>query len=260
MRVVHCGPAGGTFDAFEALMRGQDLMYNFVTCQGRAVPEGLAGLFLDSGAFQAWKRGTSIDPEALAAWYDRHDTALAKMALDVIGGSEEAQGANLRLMESLGQNVVPVFHGPHCESWRWFDGLCERYPLVAIGSVLPDNTSSDATEWLAQVFDRICDSDSGIPRVAIHGLRLASRVRDFPFASVDSSTWIRASKNGRGPTAGGGQTDKPWRTCAELQEEWIRFYAWVPKCERWVPRRSRVTRVEIVRPDTGQLTFLSEAL
>lgn len=240
MRVVHCGPAAGKFDDYEALMSSQWVMYNFVTCKGRRVPSGIRGLYLDSGAFQAWKRGTTIDPDAYAeycaAMREAHGLAIPPMQIDVIGGTEEQQRANLRLMDRLGLDVTPVFHGPNCESWHYFDELCERFPVVAIGSVLPDNTSDLATEWLSQIFDRVCDPETGLPRVKLHGLRMASRVRDFPFASVDGSTWVRASKNGRGPTKDGGQVDRPWKTTAHLCAEWVRFYDWVPKCTRWIPR------------------------
>lgn len=234
-------------------------MWNYVTCRNVPVPDGIASLDIDSGAFQQWRRGIQPNIERVAAYYDQFPNARLKMMLDVIGGTEQQQRNNLAIMESMGQRVTPVFHGPHCESWEWFDELCERYPVVAIGSVVPDNTSSAATDWLSQVFDRICDRD-GVPRYKIHGLRMASRVRDFPFDSVDGSTWIQASKNGRGPDIRGSQVDRPWQTCEQLQAEWVRYYDYVPKCERWIPRRFRSLYVlPTPKPDAvGQLAMFGE--
>jgi hypothetical protein len=145
-------------------------------------------------------------------------------------------------MEKAGQSVVPVFHGPGLESWAWFDELCERYPLVAIGSVIKDNTSAKATAWLNDVFARVCDRHTGLPRVKIHGLRMTSRMEDYPFASVDGSTWVTAAKNGAIP-AEHGQVRAPWLTDRERKELWIKAWERIPKCERFSFDNERAQRV-----------------
>lgn len=236
MKVYFVGPPGGTFDAFEALMQGRRVMYSFATCRSTPVPEGIEGYALDSGAYTAWKQGRRVNMDRLVEWYERHDSADFRLMLDEIGGSEMEQRRALYEMERAGQDVVPVFHGPGCESWRWFDELCERYPLVALGSIVKDNTSEAATRWLMDVFDRVCDRETGLPRVALHGLRMTSRMSDFPFASVDGSTWVTAAKNGRMPTRR-GQTEAPLGfASADLQEMWVRAWDAAPKCERYYPR------------------------
>lgn len=237
MNVYFVGPPGADFATFQQQMQGKRVLYSFATCQGRDIPEGAAGYCLDSGAFTAWKQGRRIDMDRLLAWYERHDTADFKLALDVIGGSEADQKENLRIMEQGGQAVVPVFHGPGLESWRWFDELCERYPLVAVGAVTPRNTSEATERWLRQIFNRVCDQKTGVPRVRIHGLRMCVRMSQFPFASVDGSAWVTAAKNGRMPAAGGTrQTTAPeWMDRVELQNRWIRAWTDAPKCRAYRP-------------------------
>lgn len=241
MRVYFVGPPSGTFSDFEKLMQNQYVLYSYATCRYMQVPQGSAGYCLDSGAFTAWKKGKKVNMDRLIEYYEKHDTADFKLMLDVIGGSEAQQKQNLRIMEQAGQDVVPVFHGPNCESWKWFDELCERYPLVAIGSILPKNTSVAATLWLREIFDRICDPQTGKPRVAIHGLRMTSRMSDFPFSSVDGSTWVTSAKNGNMPTRNGRITAAPIGfSCADLQAMWVKAWTHQPKCEVYFPSKSSV--------------------
>jgi hypothetical protein len=238
MRVVHCGPAGCPFPEFLDLMTGQSVLYSFWTCRNREWPTTAAEMVGDSGAWHAFQNDVTIDIDALVAWYASRPFTY-KFGLDVIGGAEDQQRENQRILESHGLDVVPVFHGPNLEPWSYLTELVERYPIVGLGSTCPDNSSAIAQEWFAQCFDRICDAN-GRPRTRIHGLRCAHAqlVQTFPFWRVDGSTWAVASKNGRGPTLR-GQTDMPWMTTRELQRQWVRFFDYVPKCTTWVPRQLR---------------------
>ena len=237
MKVYFVGPPGSDFVTWEQQMEGRRVLYSFATCHGLDVPAGAVGYCLDSGAFTAWKQKRTIDIDRLTSWYERHDTADFKLTLDVIGGSESDQKENLRILERNGVDVVPVFHGPRLESWKWFDELCERYPLVAIGSVIPSNTSPLVTHWLQQIFNRVCDKDTEQPRVRIHGLRMCARMSEFPFDSVDGATWVIAAKNGRMPAADGLRqtTAPPQLTSRELQSMWIESWTNAPKCQRYRP-------------------------
>lgn len=241
MNVYFVGPPGSDFATFEQQMQGQRVLYSFATCRGLDVPEGAAGYCLDSGAFTAWKQGRSIDIDRLTAWYERHDTADFKLTLDVIGGTEDQQKENLRILEKNGQDVVPVFHGPGLESWRWFDELCERYPLVAIGSVLPRNTNRTVEAWLHDIFKRICDPVTGAPRVRIHGLRMCVRMAEFPFSSVDGSAWVTAAKNNRMPAGNGTRQTRapPGMSRLDLQHRWIMAWTSAHKCSSYQPKKEQ---------------------
>ena len=238
MKVYFVGPPGSDFATWSMQMEGKRVLYSFATCYGREVPDKATGYCLDSGAFTAWKQGRRIDIDRLTAWYERHDTADFKLTLDVIGGTEAQQRENLHILERNGQDVVPVFHGPRLESWRWFDELCERYPLVAIGSVVPNNTSPQVTHWLQQLFNRICDPKTGKPRVRVHGLRMCIRMAEFPFDSVDGATWAIAAKNGFMP--GGVHGLRQIKAPAgidrlTLQNMWIKSWTEAKKCRTYKP-------------------------
>ena len=242
MKVYFVGPQSSSFAEYENLMEGKHVLYSYATCRYQDVPSKASGYCLDSGAFTAWKKNKKINMDKLIEYYERHDTADFKLMLDVIEGSESQQKQNLRIMEQAGQDVVPVFHGPNCESWKWFDELCEKYPLVAIGSIIPKNTSQEAANWLDQIFSRVCDKSTGLPKIAIHGLRMTSRMSEYPFASVDGSSWVTGAKNGRMPTRGGGQTDAPYGfSRSDLQQMWIKAWTHQPKCDRWFPKTAAQT-------------------
>jgi hypothetical protein len=221
---------------FEEQMRDKHVLYSYATCRSTPLPSTIAGYCLDSGAFTAWRRGTPVDIDKLVRWYDRFDRADFKLTLDVIGGTEAQQNENLRILESNGQKVTPVFHGPGLESWRWFDEMCEKYPLVAVSSVLPSNTSPQVTQWLQQLFNRICDRTTGLPKIKLHGLRMPIRMGDFPFASVDGSTWVTAAKNGAMPAgpASVQQVRAPiGMDCLDLQNAWISAWQAAPKAQTY---------------------------
>jgi len=240
MQIYYVGPPGSSFSHFSDLMQRRRVLYSYATCRYDTVPEGAAGYCLDSGAFTVWKKGKTIEMERLLRWYEQRDTADFKFALDVIGGDEADQRRNLRIMEIEGHDVVPVFHGPGMESWKWFDELCEKYPRVAIGSVLPKNTSKAAAKWCGEVFSRICDKHTGEPRVKIHGLRMTAQMMDFPFASVDGSTWTTGAARGRMPlrhgTRGTSAGAAPKHlTRHDVQRLWVEAWENCPKPTRYFP-------------------------
>lgn len=235
MKVYFVGPPGSDLATWEQQMEGKHVLYSFATCRGLDVPAKASGYCLDSGAFTAWKQKRTIDIDRLTAWYEQHDTADFKLALDVIGGTESQQKENLYALERNGIDVVPVFHGPRLESWKWFDELCERYSKIAIGSVIQNNKSPEVTHWLRQIFNRICDKETMRPSVRVHGLRMCIRMREFPFDSVDGATWVIASKNGWMPGLDGLSQVKAPRnlTSRQLQTMWIQSWSSVPKCETY---------------------------
>lgn len=237
MNVYFVGGGGSDAATFAEQMDGKRALFSFVKCRSTEIPSTLAGYCLDSGAFTAWKQGHRIDIDRLLAWYERHDTADFKFTLDVIGGTEAQQKENLQIFDRAGQDVVPVFHGPGLESWRFFDELCERYPLVGIGSVVASNTSPLVTHWLNQIFNRVVDKETGRPRVRLHGLRMCCRMLEYPFDSVDGSAWATAAKNGRMPVNYGTRQTyaPPHRTRRELQNEWIEAWTNAPKCQTYRP-------------------------
>lgn len=234
MRLYFVGPPSGGNQHYVELMSGRRVLHSYGHDRSIPIPSTVAGYCLDSGAWTTWKKGRLVDLDKLCAWYDAHPAAEFKLMLDIMGGTEQQQRDALNEMERRGQKVTPVFHGPGAESWKWFDELCERYPLVAVGSLLPRNTMPEATDWLDRIFRRVCGPD-GIPRRRIHGLRMPIRAAEYPFDSVDGSTWITASKNGRMPTRFGRQTQAtPGLSTLDLMRLWVEHLERMPKATRFL--------------------------
>lgn len=140
-------------------------------------------IFADSGAFSAHVQGVDVDVEDYAEWLHRwrhHFTTYVN--LDVIG-DEEATAENQRILEAADLAPIPVFHGG--ERPAVLEGLCERYPYVALGGMVASN---DALLWRWLVR---CFKTAERYGTVFHGFGQTRRkiVESLPWYSVDSSSW-----------------------------------------------------------------------
>jgi hypothetical protein len=145
---------------------------------------GPVQVFGDSGAHSARTLGITLTVEDYAAWCHQHDHRLTLYAnLDVIG-APEATWRNQKLLEQQhGLEPIPVFHTG--EPWHYLERyIGEGYTYIALGKLL-GNPIADVLAWLDKVFT-IADG-----RAVFHGFGLTvdRALREFPFYSVDSSTW-----------------------------------------------------------------------
>jgi hypothetical protein len=150
-------------------------------------------LFLDSGAFTAFTKGVIIDPKRYAKFIQDSACWSTCSNIDHIGKGEEAAQKsydNLKILESLGVQVSPVFHVREPNRWlqRYLD---EGYPYVFIGGMVPESTG-----WLNERLDGLwgdilCKPD-GTPKIKVHGFGLTDQLLMFryPWFSVDSSSWL----------------------------------------------------------------------
>ncbi|MDH6489641.1 hypothetical protein [Streptomyces sp. SAI-127] len=152
---------------------------------------GPTQVFGDSGAHSARTLGITLTVEDYAAWCHQHDRRLTLYAnLDVIGAPEATWRNQKRLEQEHGLEPIPVFHTG--EPWHWLERyLDEGYTYIALGKLL-GNPLPDVLTWLDKVF-RIADG-----RAVFHGFGLTvdRALREFPFYSVDSSTWTAGFRFG----------------------------------------------------------------
>ncbi len=115
--------------------------------------------------------------------------------LDIIGNAEKTWEIQ-KYMESFGLTPLPVFH--HNEDFKWLKKYVENYEYIGIGGVykiFPKNY------WIRNYgdpcFSIICDS-KGMPKVKVHCFSMTSPeiIINFPFYSVDSTSWVLYSKYG----------------------------------------------------------------
>jgi len=151
-------------------------------------------LFLDSGAFTAFTKGATIDPQAYANFIKGMPGVWGvASSLDHIGEGEEAAQKsfdNWQHLKYLGADTRPVFHVREPDAWlkRYMD-LGEDY--ILIGGMVPESS-----QWLIERLDHlfaevICDRD-GNPKAKIHGFGLTDQqvMFKYPWYSLDSASWM----------------------------------------------------------------------
>jgi hypothetical protein len=146
--------------------------------------------FADSGAHSARTLGLHLDVDSYATWlrkWQHHFTVYAN--LDVIYGPQ-ATWNNQRALEDHGLSPMPVFHTG--EPWSWLERYLEDgYTYIALGKLL-GNPWTKLRPWLAKAFRIAGDT------AVFHGFGLTSlkALAEFPFYSVDSSSWGSAYRYG----------------------------------------------------------------
>lgn len=168
-------------------------------------------MFLDSGAFTAWTKGTEIDLRAYINFCLKFQERLTAIAnLDVIPGSygryptaEEVEQSARRGFENYltmvdagvdPSKLVHIFH--QGESWEWLQKIVNTCPYFGI-SPANDKTTSQKITWLEQCMKHVCDKD-GLPLGKYHGFGVTSWdiMQRYNWFSVDSSTWLRPGSFG----------------------------------------------------------------
>jgi len=165
--------------------------------------------FLDSGAYSAWSKGSTIDIDELIAFIKANiDVIEVYACLDCIPGvpgrsatSKEREEAaeltwkNYLYMKSEGLDPLPVFH--YGEDFRFLERMldygCEYIGIGGLVGIPSDKRRA----WLDRLFVRITD-DAGMPTVKTHGFGMTSvpLIFRYPWYSVDSTTWIKITANG----------------------------------------------------------------
>lgn len=164
-------------------VRGQNVLESFAyQCShfDRYRPTWKSG-FLDSGAFTEMTQGEPIDLGEYIAFCQQHGEFYDLIAnLDDIRGDVAKSQRNHQRMLDAGIKALPVFH--QGEPWSALDEAVAAAPerYIGIGFQRPIN---NAERWLEEVFSRV-PSD-----VRVHGFAMTSYLQ-YPFASVDSSTWV----------------------------------------------------------------------
>lgn len=172
------------------------------------------GMLLDSGAFSAWTKKIEIDIDEYIDFYHKHKNYIDYIInLDVIPGEwgrtatkEEAAIACEKGFENyyymLEHNVpheklLHVFH--QGDSFTYLDRLFEECTDYICISPANDKTTDQKRKWLETVYgDYVCATKKRMPRVRTHGLGVTALdlLWEYPFYSVDSTSWTLTSRFG----------------------------------------------------------------
>lgn len=159
-------------------------------------------LMLDSGAFSAWNRGTTIDLKKYAAYIKRLEKYLfSYVTLDVLPEGQESKrttesieaGAkkshiNHKKLKDAGLSPIPVFH--QGESFHWLEQMLKDGEKYIGVSARKDLRTKDHVKWLDQVYRMLTDK-KGKSIVKTHGFGITNPklLLRYPFYTVDSTTW-----------------------------------------------------------------------
>ena len=140
---------------------------------------------LDSGAFAARQQGIKIDIQQYieeCLWRLDSDPTLHEVfALDVIG-DWRASVKNAEIMWAAGVPAIPCYHYADDNEGALL-GIARDYPKIALGG-MADLKQSVAMEYSRRCFARVWPKK-------IHGFGMSNpkAVLEFPWDSVDSSSW-----------------------------------------------------------------------
>lgn len=168
-------------------------------------------IILDSGAFSVWSNGGTVNLEEYAQFCVGFKQGLDSCVelnvvnLDVLPGkwgfvptkqeiadSAEKGWNNMLYLESLGLKVIHVFH--QHEDFEILNKLKAHSDYIGI-SPANDVSMAEKLNWLNKVFLNIKGT------VKTHGFAVTShkQLYNYPFYSVDSSSWVTPARFGRIP-------------------------------------------------------------
>jgi len=147
-------------------------------------------VFLDSGAYSAMTKNTTIDIDKYINFCKDHESKVDMTAcLDVIGNAEASKD-NYDIMTKAGLNVIPCYHtGEPIEILKYY---CEKADYIAIGDqVSLKFRLRELYNYLNNIFDTI-PKGKKVHLFGVTNFKLMMRYMDR-VTSVDSSIVSRRS-------------------------------------------------------------------
>lgn len=142
-------------------------------------------LFLDSGAYSAWKSGIEVNIDEYIQ-YIKNNYIGKYIVLDVVGDPEQTY-INLKYMEFNKLQPIPVFHLG--SDFKYLQQLVnEEYYYICLGGTV-GSSREKRTEFFNECFERF-------PNTYFHGLGMTDPklMVKYPWFSVDSTTWLIGRK------------------------------------------------------------------
>lgn len=158
-------------------------------------------VFLDSGAFSAFTKGVEVDLPGYCDYIKRNIDIIEKDGNSILASVLDGIGdplktwQNQQAMENLGVRPLPCFH--YGEDERYLEWYISNYEYITLGGMVPISTPQ-LKLWLDRIWERYLTDGSGRPRLKVHGFGLTtlSLMERYPWASVDSSSWVQTARVG----------------------------------------------------------------
>lgn len=180
-------------------------------------------LLLDSGSFSAWNKGEpDLSLKEYIRFIKQHEHLLfSYVSMDKIPGqfgkrrtSDDIEASakqsykNHEIMKAAGLTPIPVYHMG--EDFRWLERYLKDGETYIGVSLSKDMNASAKHDYCRKIFAMISD-DKGKPLVRVHGFGITkpSLLLQFPWATVDSTTWSITSAFGKIPIPRQGKDGLP---------------------------------------------------
>ena len=152
-------------------------------------------LALDSGAYSAFTQKTKINIGDYITFVEKHkDQFELYFNLDVLsdGGKSYTNWVHMR---AFGLDPIPVFHIGTNE--RYLKRYLQATDYIAIGAIANMSTN-ERMKSLSRVWREYLTDNEGMPLVKVHGFGLTSIriMKQFPWYSVDSTSWVMFGRYG----------------------------------------------------------------
>jgi hypothetical protein len=163
--------------------------------------------FLDSGAYSAWSRKTSIDLDEYIAFIRTHSSIIEHCAsLDRIPGipgesasvrqreeAAEESWSNYVYMLREGVEPIPVFH--YGEDFKHLSRILDfGCTYIGVGGLV-GIPGKHRRAWLDRLFRTLAERKVHIQTHGF-GMTSVSLMFRYPWHSVDSTSWIQVAANG----------------------------------------------------------------
>jgi len=153
-------------------------------------------ILMDSGAYSAMTKGVEIDIDKYIQFIkDCGDKITAAVSLDVIGDGA-ATYSQWKYMKKKGVNTIPTYH--LSTDVKYLERYIEETDYIGVGGVAGVTTSRTSRETFNVLWKEMLTDSDGMPLCKIHafGITDVTILADFPFYSIDSSTWLMTSRRG----------------------------------------------------------------
>jgi len=151
-------------------------------------------IFMDSGAYSAWKKNVVIDIDQYIEFIKTYHIG-KYIVLDVVGNPEQTY-KNLKYMEDKGLQPIPVFHLG--SDFKYLEQLVNNeYYNICLGGTVGTHRNKKI-EFFDECFKRF-------PDTYFHGLGVTDikLVLKYPWFSIDSTTWLIGRRMGKVATLEG---------------------------------------------------------
>jgi len=179
---------------------------DYSTYTGHSIPHIGKSFFLDSGAYSVATRKlplTITDYRDFLLRYQGQYDYCANLDVIPTWGIEkglewtaEKTFENQIFLEKAGLKPIPVFHKG--EPWEYLQMYAEDYEYICLGNLTKNDPGLENYDFFPQAWGQYLTNPDGTPKLKVHafGMTALDPLRDYPWFSADSSSWLVWSRIG----------------------------------------------------------------